>query len=125
MNTIDEYLELQSKENRAALEKLRKTIHSIVPNAEECISYGIPGFRLDGKVFLHIGAAANHCALYGMPEKDFADELADYETSGKGTIRFPPDRPLPAALLRKLVKARIARNAAKRGKLSSKLSSRA
>lgn len=112
--TIDEYLALQSEENRAALAKLRKSIHSIVPNAEECISYGIPAFRLDGKVFLHIGAAANHFAVYGMAEKDFADELADYDTSGKGTIRFPPDRPLPVALLRKMVKARIAKNAARR-----------
>jgi uncharacterized protein YdhG (YjbR/CyaY superfamily) len=112
--TIDEYLALQSGENRAALAKLRKTIHSIVPNAEECISYGIPGFRLAGKVFVHIGAAANHCAIYGMNEKEFADELAGYDTSGKGTIRFPPARPLPAALLRKLVKARIAKNAARR-----------
>lgn len=112
--TIDEYLAPLSDDKRAALGKLRKTIHAAAPGAEECISYGIPAFRLDGRTFIFFGAAANHCAIYGMTEKDYKDELADFDTSGKGTIRFEPDHPLPASLIRKMVKDRIAKNAGKR-----------
>lgn len=110
--TIDEYLAALSDEKRDALEWLRKTIRAAVPRAEECISYGIPAFRLDGKPFIWFGAAANHCALYGVVGREFRHELSDYDTSGRGTIRFKPDNPLPATLVRKLVKARVARNAA-------------
>ena len=109
--TIDEYLATLSADKRAALEKLRKTIHAAAPGAEEAISYGIPGFRLDGKWIAWIGAGANHCAIYGVLASK--DDLEDYDTSGKGTIRFHPDKPLPASLVRKLVKARIAKNAAR------------
>ncbi len=109
--TIDEYLAPLSEDKRAALERLRKIIRAAAPKAEECISYQLPAFCLDGKAFIWIGAAANHCAIYGVGGAD-ADELKDYDTS-KGTIRFQPDKPLPATLVRKLVKARIARNAAK------------
>ena len=110
--TIDEYLAPLSDEKRQALERLRKIIRAAAPRAEECISYGIPAFRLNGKTFIWFGAAANHCALYGVVGKEFKDELSDYDTSGRGTIRFKPDNPLPAALIRKLVKARIQKNAA-------------
>jgi uncharacterized protein YdhG (YjbR/CyaY superfamily) len=109
--TIDEYLAPLSEDKRAALERLRKIIRAAAPKAEECISYQLPAFRLDGKCFIWMGAAANHCAVYGVGGAD-ADELKDYDTS-KGTIRFQPDKPLPATLVRKLVKARIAKNAAK------------
>ena len=109
--TIDEYLAPLSEDKRAALERLRKIIRAAAPKAEECISYQLPAFCLDGKAFIWIGAAANHCAIYGVGGAD-ADELKDYDTS-KGTIRFQPDKPLPATLVRKLVKARIAKNAAK------------
>ena len=107
--TIDEYLAPLSDEKRAALEKLRKAIKSAAPEAEECISYQIPGFRLNGRLLVSFGAAANHCAFYPgkFPVEDNKDELKAYETS-KGTIRFPADRPLPATLVRKLVKSRIA-----------------
>jgi uncharacterized protein YdhG (YjbR/CyaY superfamily) len=107
--TIDDYLAALDPDKRAALQRLRKTIRSIVPRAEECISYQIPAFRLDGKVLVWFGAGAKHCAFYpgGLPP-ELVRELKDYDTS-KGTIRFQPDDPLPAALVRKLVKARIAR----------------
>jgi len=110
--TIDEYLAPLSDEKRAALEKLRKAIKSAAPEAEECISYQIPGFRLNGRLLVSFGAAANHCAFYPgkFPVEDNKDELKAYETS-KGTIRFPADRPLPATLVRKLVKSRIAEHA--------------
>lgn len=112
--TIDQYLAALPDDKRAALEKLRKTIRAVAPKAEECISYRLPAFRLNGKLLVAFGAAANHCAFYPMSSstvKAFKDELKKYETS-KGTIRFQADKPLPAALLRKLVKARIAENAA-------------
>ena len=110
--TIDEYLAALSDDQRAALEKLRKTIRAAAPKAEECINYGLAAFRLDGKNLLGFGATAKHCAFYlmsGSTVETHQDELADYDTS-KGTIRFPADKPLPAALVRKLVKARIAEN---------------
>jgi uncharacterized protein YdhG (YjbR/CyaY superfamily) len=109
--TIDEYLAAVGPDQRAALERLRKTIRAAAPRAVECISYQMPGFRLDGKMLVWFGATANHCAFYpGAVVEAHKDELEDYETR-KGTIRFQPDNPLPAALIRKLVKARIARNA--------------
>jgi len=108
--TIDEYLAVLSDEQRAALEKLRKTIRAAAPKAEECINYGIAAFRLNGKNLVGMGATAKHCAFYLMSGSTVAahqEELADYDTS-KGAIRFPASKPLPVALVRKLVKARIA-----------------
>ena len=112
--TIDEYLAPLSNEKRAALEKLRRAIKSAAPKAEECISYDIPAFRLGGRLLVAFGAAAKHCAFYpgAHPVKAHQDELKAYDTS-KGTIRFPADSPLPATLVRKLVKTRIAEYAAK------------
>ena len=111
--THDEYLATVSDDKRAALEDLRRTIREAAPGAEECITYGLPAFRLDGRNLVAYGAAAKHCALYPMSASTveaFADELEDYET-GKGTIRFQVDNPLPDSLVRKLVEARIAENA--------------
>ena len=113
-NTIDEYLAALSHDKRAALERLRKTIRAAAPRAEECISYQLPAFRLDGKLLVAFGAATNHCAFYpDTVVETHKEELKDYDTS-KGTIRFPADHPLPVTLVRKLVKARIAANAARR-----------
>lgn len=113
--TIDEYLAPLSDEQRAALEKLRRDIKAAAPKAEECISYQIPGFRLDGRLLVSFGAAKNHCAFYpgAFPVEAHKDELTAYGTS-KGTIRFQVDSPLPAPLVRKLVKSRIAEYAAKK-----------
>jgi len=113
--TIDEYLATLSPDKRAALQKLRKTIKGAAPKAEECISYQIPAFRQNG-MLVGFGAATNHCAFYlmsGSTVEAHKDELEGYDTS-KGTIRFPADRPLPVALVRKLVKARIEENGARR-----------
>ena len=114
--TIDEYLAALSPEKRAALRKLRKVIRAAAPKAEECISYQLAAFRLDGRMLGAFGARGNHCAFYPMSASTVAahrDELAGYQTS-TGTIRFPPAKPLPASLVRKLVKARIAENARRR-----------
>ena len=109
--TVDEYLAALSDDKRAALERLRKIVRAAVPRAEECISYQLPAFRLDGKAFVWFCAAANHCAIYGLMGAH-KDELEDYDTSGRGTIRFQAANPLPATLVRKLLKARISKNAA-------------
>jgi uncharacterized protein YdhG (YjbR/CyaY superfamily) len=113
--TIDEYLARLSAGQRAALEKIRRAIKSAAPGAEECISYQIPAFRLGGRVLVWFGAATNHCAFYpgAAPIQVLKNELEGYDTS-KGTVRFPADRPLPAALVRKLVRTRIAEYSAKR-----------
>ena len=116
--TIDEYLAALSDDKRAAIEKLRMTVKAVAPKAEECISYQIPAFRLDGKMLVGFGATANHCAFYPMSSSTVAAhkaELKDYDTS-KGAIRFQADKPLPVALVRKLVKARIAENVGRRRK---------
>ena len=109
--TIDEYLALVRDDQRTVLQKLRQTIRSAAPDADECISYGIAAFRWQ-RMLVGFGATAKHCALYLMSNSiaaEFAVELAGYSTS-RGTIRFTPDKPLPASLVRKLVKARIAEN---------------
>jgi uncharacterized protein YdhG (YjbR/CyaY superfamily) len=107
--TFDGYLAALSDEKRAALEKLRKDIRAAAPKAEECISYGVPAFRLNGRFLVALGAASNHCSFYpGSALDGYKEELKGYDTS-KGTVRFQASKPLPAALVRKLVKARIAK----------------
>jgi uncharacterized protein YdhG (YjbR/CyaY superfamily) len=113
--TIDDYLDAIAPDKRAALEKLRKTIRAAAPEAEECISYAIPAFRKNG-VLVGFGASANHCSFFPFNSTTVAahkEELKGYETS-KGTIHFQPEKPLPVALVRKLVKARLAENLQRR-----------
>jgi uncharacterized protein YdhG (YjbR/CyaY superfamily) len=107
--SIDGYLSRLSADKRASLQKLRKMIRAAAPKATECISYSLPAFRHEGKVLVWFGAGANHCSFYpgAHPIAAHKSDLKKYETS-KGTVRFSPERPLPAALVRKLVKARIA-----------------
>jgi uncharacterized protein YdhG (YjbR/CyaY superfamily) len=105
--THDDYLAAVTEDKRGALQKLRKAIKMAAPKAEECISYQVPAFRLNGKFLVAYGAATNHCAFYpGSTVKALKDELKSYDTS-KGTLRFSADKPLPSALVRKLVKLRI------------------
>jgi uncharacterized protein YdhG (YjbR/CyaY superfamily) len=107
--TIDDYLARVSAAQRAALEKLRRDIKAAAPAAEECISYDIPGYRLGSRLLVSFGAAKNHCAFYpgAHPIRAHENELAGYDLA-KGTIRFPADKPLPAGLVKKLVKTRVA-----------------
>lgn len=108
--TIDNYLATLSDDKRPALQRLRKIIHAAAPRAEECISYQIHAFHLDGRILVWFGATKNHCAFYpGAVVEAHKDELENYDTS-KGTIRFQPNAPLPASLIRKLMKYRIAKN---------------
>jgi len=106
-NTHNDYLAAVTEDKRAALQKLRKAIKAAAPKAEECISYQLPAFRLNGKFLVAYGAAANHCAFYpGSVVQALTKELKGYDTSN-GTIRFSADKPLPAVLVRKLVRLRI------------------
>ena len=112
--TIDEYLARVPEPGRGTLQKIRATIRSVVPrDATETISYGIPAFR-HKEVLIWFAAFANHCSLFptGAMIEEFKDELKGYPIS-KGTIQFPLDKPIPAALVKKMVKGRLAHIAAK------------
>lgn len=117
--TFDDCLAAFSADQRAALEKIRKIIKAAVPGAEEGVSYGLAAFRLDGKPLAGLGASANHCAYYpmsGAVVSALQKDLKAYDAS-KGTIRFPADKPLPTALVKKLLKARIAEIKGQGGKI--------
>jgi uncharacterized protein YdhG (YjbR/CyaY superfamily) len=110
--SVDDYLaKVKHADKRAALQRLREIISAAAPKAEEGISYRIPTFRQHG-MLVGFGATRNHCSFYRLSNSTVADhkaELAGYDTS-TGTIRFQPEAPLPVALVRKLVKARIKEN---------------
>ena len=109
---IEAFLKAVPADKRAALMSLRKTINAAAPKATELINYGVPMFRLDGKNLVSYAAAANHCSFYVQSPavmRAFAAELKGYK-QGKGSIQFAADKPLPAALVTRLVKARIAEN---------------
>ena len=107
---IDNVLAALPEEHRSALEALRRTIAAAAPDAVESISYGVPAFKYRGRPLVSFAAAKNHCSFYVQSPavmEAHGDELASYDTS-KGTLRFAPDAPPPAALVTKLVKARMA-----------------
>src|SRR5579859_963875 len=108
--SVDEYLAGVPEPARGTLNKIRAAIRSAAPSeATEVISYGIPAFKHNG-VLVWFAAFSNHCSLFptaAVIEK-FKNELKGY-TISKGTIQFPADKPLPAALVKKMVKARVAR----------------
>lgn len=108
---VESYLRRVPSEARASLEKLRQTIKSLVPEAVEVISYGIPTFKLNGRMLVSYAAFAEHCSFFpgAGPVDEHAAELKSFQTS-KGTIRFTQTRPLSASLVKKLVKTRIRLN---------------
>jgi uncharacterized protein YdhG (YjbR/CyaY superfamily) len=108
-SSVEEYLSQVPEEARAVLERLRKTIKAAAPNTTETISYQMPTFKYRGRALVGFGAFKNHCSLFPYSTKvmdSHKEELQSYETS-KGTIRFPIDKPLPAVLVKRIVKARI------------------
>jgi uncharacterized protein YdhG (YjbR/CyaY superfamily) len=110
--TFDEYLARLPEDQRGALGRLRAIIKAQIPDAEERISYGICAFHQQ-RMVVGFGARRGHCALYLMSRRTIADHaplLQGYDASA-GTIRFQPSAPLPAALVRRLVRARLAENA--------------
>jgi uncharacterized protein YdhG (YjbR/CyaY superfamily) len=107
--TIDEYLAAVPEPQRVVLERLREQIRAEVPDATEVISYGMPTFKLGGRWLVALGATKTGCSFYAgaAPLDALADELGDYRLL-RGTINFPADRPLPAVLVARLIRLRIA-----------------
>lgn len=108
-STAQEYLKVLPTDQRHALESLRRWILMAVPEAEEHFGYGLPGFKLNGHPLIYFGAAKEHCALYGSVPAGFSKQLEGFDVS-KGAIRFTPEKSLPAALVKALVKAKAAEN---------------
>jgi len=113
--SIGEYLAPLRGDKRAALDLLRSTIRKIAPEAEECISYGIPAFRVEGKVIAGFAATTKGCSYFPFSGTTLGALAKDLEGYGgtKSSLHFDPRKPLPAALVRKLVQARIAESKAK------------
>jgi uncharacterized protein YdhG (YjbR/CyaY superfamily) len=108
-NAVDDYLAALPEESRAALESLRKTIKAAAPQATETISYHMPTFKFQGRFLVSFAAFKKHCSLFPASEaalEAYGEELKPY-FSGKGTFRFRPDKPIPAALVKKIVRTRI------------------
>jgi uncharacterized protein YdhG (YjbR/CyaY superfamily) len=107
---IDAFLATLPDDRKAALEALRGTIAVAAPEAVEAISYGVPAFKYRGRPFVSFGATKGHCAFYVQSPTVMdahRDEIAEYDTT-KGTIHFQADKPLPDAMVTKLVRARVA-----------------
>jgi uncharacterized protein YdhG (YjbR/CyaY superfamily) len=112
--SVDEYFAEVPADMRATLRKLRKTIRAAAPEAEEVISYKIPAFRHHG-MLVYYAAFKDHCSFFPgstASRRKFAAELKPF-TGGKGTFRFTPQHPIPAALVTRIVKARVAENEAR------------
>lgn len=115
--TIDEYMANVPPKFRPTLQRLRKTIKAAAPDAEEVISYQMPAFRQNG-MLVYFAAFSGHCSLFVGSDKvrrEFAEELKPFK-AGKGTLQFTPAHPIPAGLVTRIVKVRLAENAARRKK---------
>ncbi len=108
---VDAYLATVDEPKRTTLEAVRRSIRAVVPDSEECISYGMPAFRVDGKVVAGFAAFKNHLAYLphsGAVLADLGDAIAGYEHT-PGSLHFAIDEPLPDDLVRRLVEAKLAR----------------
>ena len=109
--TIDEYLATLDETRRATLQHLREEIRALVPEAEECISYSLPAFRVRGKVVAGFAAFTTHLSYLphsGSVLPALADDLKEYPGGTKSALHFSVDRPLPRELVQKLITARLA-----------------
>ena len=109
--SIDEYIATFPKDVQKILEELRATIKAAAPDAEETISYNIPTFTLHGTYLIYFAGWKNHISMYPIPSgtKAFNKKVSQY-VEGKGTLKFPLDKPLPLKLITKIVKLRVAEN---------------
>ena len=108
--TVARYIADKPAPARRALKAIRAALRKSIPEAEEVISYGIPALKKDGRIVVFFAAWKEHCALYPVTGKliaAFKDELAPYELSHKGTVRFPLDRPVPAGLIGRIATYRV------------------
>ena len=114
-STIDEYISGFPSEVRETLEEVRKTVKAPAPEATETISYSMPAFKLMKTTLVYFAAFKNHIGFYALPEGNqaFAKELSAYKT-GKGSIQFPLNKPMPLALITKIVKFRVEEISAKK-----------
>jgi uncharacterized protein YdhG (YjbR/CyaY superfamily) len=115
-SSVDDYMAALPEGSRAVLEKLRKAIKAVAPEAIETISYQMPAFKDHGRILVYYAAFKDHCSLYPASvavTEELGDELRPY-VSGKGTIRFDADKPIPLALVKKIVRARLEENEARR-----------
>jgi uncharacterized protein YdhG (YjbR/CyaY superfamily) len=115
-NSVDEYLAALPADQRAALDKLRKTIKAAVPGGTETIAYQMPAIRFDGLLVVSYAAFKDHCSLFPMSYRAFqenAEAIKPY-LAEKSTLHFTPDKPIPAALVRKIVKTRLEEIAARK-----------
>jgi uncharacterized protein YdhG (YjbR/CyaY superfamily) len=108
---INEYIRSLPKETQPIVKKLRSIIKKLAPAAEEGISYGIPIFKLNGRMFIYIAGYKKHTSIYPAPRRnpEFAEELSEYK-GGKGTVQFPIGKPLPVRLIKRIVKFRMREN---------------
>ncbi len=112
---IGDYIARFPEHTQKSLEQIRAAVKKTAPNAEEAISYGIPAFNLNGRYLLYFAGYKKHIGLYPVPSgnKLFEKDFASYNTSGKGTIQFPLDKPIPIGLVTKIVKFRMKENSEK------------
>jgi uncharacterized protein YdhG (YjbR/CyaY superfamily) len=113
--SVEEYLATLPDDRRAAMEAFRQTINAAAPDAMETIAYQMPALRTRGQFLVSYAAYKNHYSLFPASDavvEALGDELAPY-LAGKGTIRFPASRPIPAALVTKIVKIRLSENEAR------------
>jgi len=105
---IDKFIESFPPNVQKILEKLRQTIHKVVPETEEAIAYGVPTFRLGNNNLMHFSAFKNHIGFYPTPSAivAFKKELSAYK-GAKGSVQFPLDKPIPYDLVRRIVKFRV------------------
>ncbi|MBI3743779.1 MAG: DUF1801 domain-containing protein [Chloroflexi bacterium] len=112
LTTVSAYIAAAPKDVRGKLKQMRAIVKALAPGAEEKISYGMPAYKLRGRVLVYFAAFKNHIGFYpgsGTVLKVYAPDLRRYKTS-KGTVQFPLERPLPVALIRKLIRAKIKLN---------------
>jgi len=111
ISSIDEYIDTFPESVQTILKQVRKTIKAAAPRAGEKISYGIPTFTLNGKYLIYFAGWKHHISIYPIPTGDdsFNREIAPY-VSGKGTLKFPIDKPMPLKLITKLVRLKVAEN---------------
>lgn len=109
MRDVDSYIQSFPLATQAVLERVRETVRTVAPAAEECISYAMPTYKIGGKPLVHFAGYARHIGLYALPSAHahFADRLASYKR-GKGSVQFPLDAPLPWALIADMVAFRLA-----------------